>query len=103
MHDNDNGWSWFVPGKEATPPEPDRDLALAFARCFRGADGERVLAHLRAMTLEQALGPTAGEALLRHLEGQRQLVAHILGLVGRGRGDGTPRPHTHTTMENGHE
>jgi hypothetical protein len=37
------------------------------------------------MTLDRALGPDAPEAALRHLEGQRQLVATVLALVARGR------------------
>lgn len=82
------GWDWL----EASPsagPDPatatDADPAPSFARCFAGGDGLRVLAVLRAMTLDRALGPDAPEAALRHLEGQRQLVATILALVARGR------------------
>lgn len=85
MADNDDGWAWFDRGDA---PEADRSLALAVARCFRGRDGEAVLSHLRAVTLERALGPGAGDAQLRHLEGQRQLVAHIIRLVARGRDGG---------------
>ncbi|WP_430396957.1 hypothetical protein [Ferrovibrio sp.] len=61
------------------------DLVLAFARCFRGRDGERVLGHLRRLTLERRLGPDCSEAELRHLEGQRHLAAYIAQLVERGR------------------
>lgn len=87
----DPGWGWFDPNTDPLPAETlenDRALALAAARCFRGADGERVLAYLRAITLERALGPGAPDTLLRHLEGQRQLVAHIAMLVSRGRDGG---------------
>lgn len=79
---DETGWAWF---EHADPPPADRALAQAFARCFRGGDGDKVLAYLRALTLERALGPGADDSLLRHLEGQRQLVAHILQLVARGR------------------
>lgn len=88
-----DGWGWFAgpeaepAGADPTAPE-DADLARAFARCFRGADGERVLAHLRGLTIERALGPGATDALLRHAEGQRQLVFHVLALIERGRGAG---------------
>lgn len=85
MADNGDGWDWF---DRAEAPGSDRALALAFARCFRGGDGEAVLAYLRAQTLARVLGPGANDALLRHLEGQRQLVAHILHLVERGRAGG---------------
>jgi len=79
---DDAGWAWF---ERADAPKPDPTLGDAFARCFRGNDGDKALAYLRALTLERALGPGAADAALRHLEGQRQLVAHILRLVARGR------------------
>jgi len=88
------GWDWFEADTPPDVPETpgthqaERDLALACARCFRGGDGEKVLAYLRAVTLERALGPNAPDVLLRHLEGQRQLVAHIAMLVKRGRDGG---------------
>lgn len=49
----------------------------AFVACFGTAAGARVLAHLRRMTIERRLGPDAPAALLRHVEGQRALVALI--------------------------
>lgn len=78
-----SGWDWLN-GAARTPDDADR--AASFARCFAGPDGARVLGALKAMTLDRALGPDAPEAALRHLEGQRQLVATILALVARGRG-----------------
>lgn len=60
------------------------DLCAAFARCFRGSDGERVLAHLRRITIERRMAPDCSEAELRHLEGQRHLAAYIKTLVERG-------------------
>ncbi|MBS4045082.1 MAG: hypothetical protein KG075_01980 [Alphaproteobacteria bacterium] len=60
------------------------DLASAFARCFRGNDGERVMAHLRRITIERRPAPDCSEAELRHLEGQRHLAAYIQQLVTRG-------------------
>ena len=69
------------------PPAKARDpLAGAAARCFATTDGAKVLAHLKAMTLDRALGPGADNAQLRHLEGQRALVAHLLALIARGHG-----------------
>lgn len=59
-------------------------LAAAFARCFRGADGERALDHLRRITIDRRTPPDAGIAELRHLEGQRHLAAYIAQLVARG-------------------
>ena len=72
---------------DPAPPRPQAPpIATAFARCFAGPDGARALAHLRALTIERRLPPTVSEAELRHLEGQRALVAHIIALVARGRG-----------------
>lgn len=61
------------------------DIAAVFARCFRGADGERALSHLRRLTIERRLAPDCAEAELRHLEGQRHLVAYLAQLIERGR------------------
>lgn len=70
----------------AGEPRPDpAELALIAARCFQGADGRRLLTYLRTITLERALGPDSGDAHLRHLEGQRQLVSHLQVLIERGR------------------
>lgn len=68
-----------------TAPGAD-DLAAVFARCFRGGDGERALAHLRRLTIERQMPSDCSEAALRHLEGQRHLVAYIAQLVARGQG-----------------
>ncbi|TAN57879.1 MAG: hypothetical protein EPN26_02180 [Rhodospirillales bacterium] len=72
-----------------SPLVPENELAPLFARVFRDGDGVRALEHLKAMTLERHLGPEASDAQLRHLEGQRHLVNHILSLVRRGR-EGQP-------------
>lgn len=88
------GWSWFErdsqesDDSQITPddlPTPDRILRKAYARCFSTQEGERVLKHLRAMTLERVLGPGVPAETLRHIEGQRQLVSYIAALTERGR------------------
>jgi hypothetical protein len=81
-----SGWQWFE-APEGREPQNDRSVTRAFARCFASPDGECVLQHLRRLTLERTLGPGAPDALLRHLEGQRQLVAYILALVAEGAND----------------
>jgi hypothetical protein len=88
--DPHNGWRWFEAppaaeraGNGAEPP--NLELARAFARCFGSPEGEAALRHLTDVTLRRALGPDAADAHLRHLEGQRQLVAYIHALVARGR------------------
>ncbi len=77
----------WLEGEEVKPFEDSDDrLARAFARCFRGPDGEIVLAHLRRCFLDRRVPPTASDAELRHVEGQRSVVAHILLLIQRGQG-----------------
>ncbi len=71
--------------KPFADPPPSQEQAAALAvRCFRGQDGRRFLAYLRALTLDRALGPEASDAVLRHVEGQRQLVRHIYNLTAAG-------------------
>lgn len=87
------GWSWFdtadAQETEAVSafdlPDPGRELRIAYARSFTGPDGEKVLQHLRTLTLERALGPDANARTLRHMEGQRQLVVYVLAQIERGR------------------
>ncbi|MCW2245351.1 hypothetical protein M2352_000942 [Azospirillum fermentarium] len=78
-------WPWEAPSAPAAGAAPAQDAA-SFARCFSTPDGVRVLAVLRALTLDRALGPDAPEPMLRHMEGQRHLVATILALAARGHG-----------------
>lgn len=81
-----NGWRWFdAPAAEHADVPPNVELARAFARCFGSPEGEAALRHLTDMTLRRALGPDAADAQLRHLEGQRQLVAYVHALAARGR------------------
>jgi predicted protein tyrosine phosphatase len=69
---------------DAGTTDGDRAARLA-ARCFRGADGAALMAYLKALTLDRALGPDANDAALRHLEGQRHLVHHLIHLIDLGR------------------
>lgn len=69
----------------ANDNEPSDELARAFARLFSNGDGQRALAHLRAVTIERRTPPDLPVASLRHLEGQRSLVAAIESLIARGR------------------
>jgi hypothetical protein len=77
-----DGWEGLAPA-----PLPAGDhLAVAAARCLSTPEGELLLAHLKAVTVDRVLGPAATDAQLRHLEGQRALVAHLQALIARGRG-----------------
>jgi hypothetical protein len=57
-----------------------RDIEKNYVRCFNTPAGEKVLGHLRSMTIERYLGPNASEAELRGLEAQRALVHMIIKL-----------------------
>lgn len=84
-----SGWQWFDAPQEAGKGDPQGDgsITTAFAKCFSSPDGQRVLEHLRKLTLERSLGPGASDALLRHLKGQRHLFAYIAALIAQGVGD----------------
>lgn len=85
----DGGWQWFD-GPAASAGETDAagpaepSLAVAFTRCFSTPEGRQVLKHLRSVTVDRAVGPSVSDAHLRHLEGQRQLVNHVLMLIAQG-------------------
>ena len=67
-----------APTRRDPPPEALLDL---FGRCFGTPEGRRVLDYLRRTFLGRRVPPTAPDAVLRHVEGQRSVVAHIDGLV----------------------
>lgn len=62
------------------------DLARCAARIFASADGQRLLDHLERVFLLRRVPPQASDQELRHIEGQRHLVAHLQSLITRGRG-----------------
>lgn len=78
------GWSWFAAEDAASDQGDELELCRAFARCFASADGKNVLHHLRRTVLERRLPPSASDAELRHLEGQRWAVAYIVAMAERG-------------------
>ena len=86
MVERDAGWSWFDTGADPTEEAPDVELCRVFARCFAGRDGQRVMAHLARTILDRRLPPSASDAALRHLEGQRCAVAGLVAMIERGRG-----------------
>ena len=86
MTERDAGWSWFDAGARPTDDTLELDLCRAFARCFAGQDGQRVMAHLARTILERRLPPSASDAELRHLEGQRCAIANIVAMIERGKG-----------------
>jgi hypothetical protein len=83
--EQDAGWGWFEPDDLLSEPAADLGLCLAFARCLAGPDGQAVLQYLKRSVLDRRLPPSATDAELRHLEGQRFAVATIVAMVERGR------------------
>jgi hypothetical protein len=79
-----NGWAWFEDRDEVPPDPSETTLCRAFARCFAGPDGQLVLDHLTRLILNRRLGPSASDAELWHLEGQRGAIAYVLGMIERG-------------------
>lgn len=85
-----SGWSWFDRRAAARAPQTgdpaaadavaaaEARLDAAYRATFATPEGRRVLAHLRAVTLERVVSPEPGNGCaLRHLEGQRHLVLAI--------------------------
>lgn len=62
-----------------------REMEKIFARMFSSDEGKKALAYLQMITFCRALGPNSSDTELRHLEGQRAMVATILRLIDRGR------------------
>jgi hypothetical protein len=78
-----DGWAWF---DAAFAPAPALDeVCRSAAACLGTMHGRVLLLHLERSVLSRRLPPTASDAELRHLEGQRALVGHLLQLVERGR------------------
>jgi hypothetical protein len=76
-------WAWLEAAPVSADPAPD--LCRAAAACLGTANGRLVLRHLRQTYLGRRLAPSASDAELRHVEGQRSVVAHLLRLIERGR------------------
>lgn len=85
-----DGWAWLEAETAAGVPPPD--LCRAAAACFGTSDGQTLLRHLRRTFLDRRLPPSAGDAELRHVEGQRSAVAHLILLAERGRDAGAKPP-----------
>ncbi len=68
----------------ARPKAPPHELAEAFANCFSSPAGMLVMDHLCRTFLNRRVPPTACDAVLRHVEGQRSVVAHIQSLIEQG-------------------
>ncbi len=76
------GWARLDPARDR---EASDELVELFAACFDTPAGRRVLDYLRRAFLGRRVPPTAPDAVLRHVEGQRSVVAHIESLVRQAR------------------
>lgn len=76
------GWGWLDAAPLGAAPAPE--LCRAAAACLTSPNGRNLLRHLRQSFLDRRLPPTATDAELRHVEGQRSVVAHLLRLTERG-------------------
>lgn len=81
-----SGWTWFEPATELPADEVELELCRAFARCFSSTEAQMVIDHLTKVILERRLSAGCSNAELRHLEGQRFAIAHIVAMIERGRG-----------------
>jgi len=57
--------------------ERDVEISKNVAQIFSSPTGQEVLRYLRSVTIELVNGPNISTEELRHLEGQRYLVAMI--------------------------
>ncbi len=74
------------PLAEPTPAPNEPSELLACARAALGGDaGAYLLRHLERRYLGHALAPSASDAELRHLEGQRSVVLYLHHLVATAR------------------
>lgn len=64
----------------------DIEAKRNYVRTFENTDaGALVLAELRRLFLDKEAQPTESDAALRHLEGQRSVVRHILRQIEAGK------------------
>ncbi|CCG41972.1 Bbp19 family protein [Magnetospirillum molischianum] len=85
MDKAESGWEGLAVSPSLPGGADAALLARQTARLFASPEGEALLAHLRKITLDRCLGPESSKSALRHLEGQRHLVLHLLSLAARGR------------------
>jgi hypothetical protein len=77
------GWAWFdAAGDVAAPVD---EVCRSAAACLSNSNGQVLLRHLERAFRDRRIPPTASDAELRHAEGQRSVVDHLMHLVERGR------------------
>lgn len=80
-------WRDMEEPRQLEHDDDPRRLEIAYGQTFPKGDpaSQAVIDDLTRRTTARCLGPTSSDAELRHLEGQRALVQHILIMVQRGR------------------
>ena len=63
----------------------EEELDKLSAATFKEAQAQKFLSYLKSITINNTLGPGASNEELRHLEGQRYLVAIIERRIENGR------------------
>lgn len=87
-HEDPGHGRWSdIQAEQRDAKDKTRELQHSFVRAFGTNDGQDVLAYLRQVALDRELPPTCSGRELRHLEGQRALVRHILNMIERGRAE----------------
>lgn len=82
------GWAWF--DGPADDGDPHDEICRSAAACLDGRHGRVLIRHLRQLFADRRVSPTAADAELRHVEGQRSVVSHLLQLAERGRNGALP-------------
>jgi hypothetical protein len=72
------GWAWL---DGDPPPVAGFEVEDAFAACFASPAGRVVAQHLRRIFLDRRVPPSASDAELRHVEGQRAAIAWLLAMA----------------------
>jgi len=67
-------------GVDGYPRSKDKDERISkdIESLFKTPNGKEVLKYLKSITVDAVSGPNISDAELRHLEGQRYLVALIV-------------------------
>jgi hypothetical protein len=85
------GWAWFdLPAESGDMRD---ELCRSAVACLGSPHGRVLLRHLQQLFADRRLSPTASDAELRHVEGQRSVVSHLLQLAERRPAGALPTPH----------
>jgi len=60
------------------PKEKDEQISKVIDSVFKTPNGKEVLQYMRTITIDAVSGPNISDIELRHLEGQRYLVALLV-------------------------